>query len=340
MAEIRVGIIGTGGIGRDHAKRLTNKIAGCKVTAVSEVVEDLGRRVAEEYNCQYFKTGEELINYSEVDAIVIASINETHAQYVLESLKAGKPVFCEKPLATTAAESKRIMDEELKIGKRLVQVGFMRRFDKDYRDIKKVIDSGEIGEPLLVHATHRNMVHSPYWTSNNCVDTTGIHDIDILRWLLEEEYESCQLLTGKLNSLATTEAEEMIEPQMMILKTKKGTQIDVEINMTAPFGYDIQCEVVGEKGLVRLPDPSNIIKKINKVKETKIPDDWFTRFIDAYDVEFQEWIDRLIAGKECDGPSVWDGYVASVTIDAVNESRRKGGSVININIGEKPSLYK
>lgn len=169
-----------------------------------------------------------------------------------------KHVLCEKPLGTSAEECMEIVKAEAAGGKKLVQVGFMRRYDKGYRKLKEIIESGEIGEPLMIHCCHRNRVPGPQHTTDMTIKNSGIHEIDILRWLLGEDYESGQVLMAKQNQNAL---DGLKDPQIMLLKTKSGVRIDVEVNMNSHYGYDIQCEVVGEKGVIRLPDPISILKR-------------------------------------------------------------------------------
>ena len=112
----------------------------------------------------------------------------------LAAIAAGKPVFCEKPLAVTAEGCKRIVDAEAAKGKRLVQVGFMRPYDQGYRALKNVITSGEIGEPLMLHCAHRNPRVGENYTTNMAITDTLIHEIDVLRWLLDDDYVSVQVV--------------------------------------------------------------------------------------------------------------------------------------------------
>ena len=102
-----------------------------------------------------YKTGEELIHAPEVQAVVITSSDPSHAGYVLEALKAGKFVFCEKPLAQNAEDCEKIIAAETAHGRRLLQVGFMRRYDRGYAEMKRIIDSGELGAPLMIHPAGR-----------------------------------------------------------------------------------------------------------------------------------------------------------------------------------------
>ena len=127
---LKIGVIGCGAIGRDHIRRLRNLVPGATVAACSDYFRESAEKIAQQYDISHiFDTGDELIRSGEVDAVLIASSDTSHAGYVLESLKQGKPVFCEKPLAQTSADCEKIIEAELALGNRLVQVGFMRRYD-------------------------------------------------------------------------------------------------------------------------------------------------------------------------------------------------------------------
>ena len=128
-------------------------------------------------------TGQELINDDDVDAIIVCSWGPTHEEYVLAAIAAGKPVFCEKPLATTQEACRRIIDAEVAFGRRLVQVGYMRRYDRAYRALKAVVDSGEIGAPLMMHCTHRNPSVPGHYTRDMAITDTAVHEIDMVRWM-------------------------------------------------------------------------------------------------------------------------------------------------------------
>lgn len=332
--ELRIGVVGTGAIGEDHIRRLTEVITGARVVALSDINEENARRIAKKYNAVFYKTGNEVIWSPDVDAVLIASWDPTHAGYVLECIKAKKYVLCEKPLATSAEECLEIVNAEIQGKKKLVQVGFMRRYDTGYRELKEMLKSGIIGEPLMVHCCHRNRIPGPQHTTDMTIKNSGIHEIDVLRWLLDEEYESGQVLTVKQNKNAESELE---DPQIMLLKTKSGVRIDVEVNMNSHYGYDIQCEIVGEKGVIRLPDPNTILTKLSGRNSYEIYADWSFRFTRAYDIEIQQWIDS-IKGSGPVGPSAWDGYVACITADTLIEARKRE-TIEPIIIQPRPEFY-
>lgn len=332
---IRVGVIGCGSIGNQHIDRLLNKNSLTTVTLVCDYYVEAAKKTAERFGLRYVESVDELINSPEVDAVVITSSDESHAEYTLKCIKAGKYVFCEKPLSQTAKEAELMIQEELKQNRRLVQVGFMRRYDKGYMELKKAIEVGEIGEPLIINAAHRNISQAAGFETDYAITRVAIHEIDICRWLLNDEYDKVQVL--KVKQSRRTEGN-WLNPQIMILTTKSGQYINLEVQTDHCYGYDIQCEVVGEDGTLKLADPSAAVKRIGGKCSFGILDDWSKRFIDAYDVELEQWALDIKQGK-LTGPSTWDGYVSCVTADALIKSR-KTGTFEKVETIEKPELYK
>lgn len=331
---INVGIIGTGAIGREHIKRINNKVQGAQVVAVTDINAEVAKKIAKDIGAIFFETGEELIASDKVDAVVVTSWDPTHEHYVLETIKHGKYVFCEKPLATESEGCRRIVDAEIEYGKKLVQVGFMRRYDKGYIELKNMITSKKYGEPLMLHCAHRNPSANENYTTPMAVSQTAIHEIDVLRWLLDEDYASVQMLLPKQTS---NTHENLKDPQFIIFETKSGVTIDLEVFVNCRFGYDIKCDVVCETAEFGLTDPAFTKVKAEEKNYTRISPDWQTRFMDAYDYEFQLWINSVISG-ELTGPTAWDGYVASITMAACHEARETGKKV-NIELDERPALY-
>ena len=334
---LKVGIIGVGSMGTQHFLRLMNKIHGATVTAVSDINEAHAKEVIAPYpTVRFIADPITLINDPEVDAVVIVSIDSTHEEYCLEAIKCGKYIFCEKPLAQNAEDCEKIIAAETAHGKRLLQVGFMRRYDRGYAEMKRIIDSGELGAPLMIHACHRNVSQPDGFRTEMGVSNVAIHELDICRWLLGDEYESGQVLKVRQSACSTKGYD---NPQIVLLETKSGARIDVEVQVADAYGYDIQCQVVCEKGTVNLPDPYAVVKRANASRSFPILTDWKDRFIEAYDIELTHWVKTLEEKGEPDGPSAWDGYAACVAADALNRSRGTG-RFLPIETMEKPELYK
>lgn len=331
-----VGVIGCGAIGREHIRRLMELIPGVNVVACADFYPEAAKKIHALYGVEnIYETCTELIHADEIDGVVITSSDDSHAGYVMEAVRLGKQVFCEKPLATTSRECEEIMAEEIKQNKKLVQVGFMRRYDPGYSEMKQIIDSGELGEPLMIHACHRNVSQGAGFKTEMGITNVAIHELDICRWLLGEEYKNAQVLKVRQSSRSTKGYD---NPQIVLLETESGRRIDVELQVSDAYAYDIQCQVVCEKGTVNLPDPPMVRVKENARSCRELMTDWSKRFIDAYDIELKDWVLNASKGSP-KGPSSWDGYAACVAGDALNESRGTG-EFLPVKMIDKPNIYK
>ncbi len=333
---LKIGVIGTGMIGRDHTRRIQQVLAGAEVVALSDVNQASAASVRDDLapNAKLYDTGEALIAAPEVQAVLVTSWGATHEPYVLAAIAAGKPVFCEKPLATTAEGARRIVDAEVKFGKRLVQVGFMRRYDAGYVALKQAVEQ-HTGAPILVHAAHRNPAVPEAYVTPMAIHDTLIHEIDVFRWLLNDDYASARVLYPRN---AARSHSKLRDPQVVVLETKKGVLIDVEIFVNCAYGYDIQCEVVGEDGAAKLPEPMAIEMRLGAKRQNRILTDWKDRFVASYDVELQDFIGAASQGTAT-GPSSWDGYAAAVTSDACVQAQESNGQAVAIELPARPALY-
>lgn len=331
---VRVGVIGAGVMGADHVRILQESVSGAEVVAVSDVDPTRAAAAADLAGAMALTDGHLLIDQSDVDAVVIASPDDTHEDYVLACLAAGKPMLCEKPLATTTAGCRRIVETEAGIGRRLIQLGFMRRFDPGYVEMKRLLDAGDIGAPMMLHCVHRNAGSSPNLTSERVIISSAVHEFDVTRWLLGQEIIAATVHTGRSSSVAPAGAYDL---QLVVLETSGGVVVEAEVFVNARYGYDVRSELVGETGTLTLVPPSPVTIRASGAVRQPIAMDWRDRFADAYRIELQSWVDGVVAG-EVRGPTAWDGYAATAVADACIESLDRGGRAL-VAQEERPDFY-
>jgi len=333
---VRVGVIGVGMIGQDHIRRITQVLTGGVVTAVNDVDKARAGQVAAGLpGTSVHETAVGLIADDTVDAVLVASWGLAHEEQVVAAIAAGKPVFCEKPLAPSSAACQRIMDAEMAAGRRLVQVGFMRRYDAGYRAMKAALDDGGIGAPLLMHCAHRNPSVPPYgFTTDMIVSDSAVHEIDIVRWLFGEEIVATSVLRPRRSSQA---GDGLQDPLILVFETASGILVDDEVFVNARYGYDVRGEVVGESGTVALADLGETTLSAAGRRGVRVPADWRDRFIRAYDAELQDWLHAVAAGTSA-GPTSWDGYAAAAVTDAALEALRTGQRTA-VTMPERPDFY-
>jgi myo-inositol 2-dehydrogenase/D-chiro-inositol 1-dehydrogenase len=332
--QIAVGVIGTGGMGGMHAEVIQTEIASATLAAVADLDKERAEKVAEKSGAAVFADAEEMIRDEAVEAVVVASPDPTHAPLVKECLRLEKPVLCEKPLADSAEAALEVVEAEVELGRKLVQVGFMRRYDPQHVAAKEAIDAGTVGAPVVFKGWHRNADLDPGIDSEWVVINAMIHDIDSARWFIEEEIEEVYV-RGK--NTAPKLGEDVWDVQLVQFSTTGGRMGSIETNVVSNYGYEVGVEVVCERGIVGTALPAGAIVRQDHAASKRITEGWYDRFRTAYVTEVQEWVESAISGVPT-GSDAWDGYASLVVADACIASLRSG-TLQKVSKLDVPTLY-
>ncbi|MER6694242.1 Gfo/Idh/MocA family protein [Streptomyces minutiscleroticus] len=336
MSEpLGVAVLGAGRMGADHIRRLDRVVSGARVAAVGDPDRDRAEEAAAGIDGVSVHTeAEAALDAPGVAAVLIASPGPAHEEALLAAFARGLPVLCEKPMVPDAAGALRVVEAEARLGRRLAQIGFMRRYDTEYRRLKALLDSGRLGRPLMLHCTHRNVSSPPGFTSAMLVDSSVSHEIDAARWLLGQEPAAVTVLRPRSTARAP---EGLLDPQFVLLETEEGVLVDVEILVNSGFGYQVRCEAVCEAGSARIGEDHAMVVTTSGAASEEVPQDYLVRFAGAYDREVQEWVDATRRG-EVTGPGTWDGYAASATAEAGVRSQRTGART-TVELAPRPPLF-
>ena len=321
---LRIAVLGVGQMGAFHVDALTWRIRGAEVAVVSDFFADKAEEVAAAVGARAVQDPLAAINDPEVDAVLIASPGAAHEEQVRACLERGIPVLCEKPLTTDIDSAYALVRREAELERPLVQVGFMRRFDAEYVALKQLIASGGLGNPLLVHCTHRNPAVPDLFNSEYMMRDSVVHEVDVARFLLEEEITSVQVIRGVAASIAP---QGVSDPMIVIFETASGRIVTDEIYVRTGVAYEVRTEVVGERGSATIGlDQNLVVKTPGGHWGGHITPSFVERFGPAYDTELQRWADAAREGT-IDGPGSWDGYAAVAVCEAGVRAVRTGEKV-------------
>jgi myo-inositol 2-dehydrogenase/D-chiro-inositol 1-dehydrogenase len=316
--DIGIGIIGVGIMGRGHEFYLSDYIKGGKVVAIYDTNLATAQKVAKEVFKKtkilpkVYKDLSMILDDQLVKAVIIASPDNLHANHLEQAILAGKDVLCEKPLASKEKDARKVA-KLVRNSKSIVGIGFMRRFDRPYQDLKKEIESGKYGKVLQIRCTSRN-VSSPTTTTAMLLTNVAVHEIDIIRWLLDEEIVSVGVnfakTTGKANS-------NLSDPISVNCHTGSGVLATIDIYANSTYGYEVGMEVITENGSLVIEN----LGQLNIAYNFKLPTrkggtlhkDWMGRFKPAYIAELTAFVNSLQKRKlDKNFATVEDGLAASI----------------------------
>lgn len=333
---VRVAVIGTGRMGADHINRLTTQISGAEVTAIIDLDEEQARQAAKlAPDAEIFPDFNAAIEAAAMDAVLIASPGPAHEAAIMPALAAGLPILCEKPLTEDSVSSRRIVDAELKLDRPHIQVGFTRRFDAEYLEMRRLVEERDAGELLMLHCVHRNPTVPASYRPEMLIADSVVHEFDATSWLAGAAIRNVEVRHGRRNSLAR---DDMREPILVLFELTNDVLVDVEMNVNAQFGYQVTTEAVFEQGLARFGDPSGVQIFRNQQASFPVHHGHSDRLDGAFRNQLQTWINGIAQGNFVNGPNAWDGYQAARACEAGVKALNEGVRV-DIPVEERPAFY-
>lgn len=326
--SLRFAVLGAGRIGQVHARAISS-VAGAELIAIAEPFEAAAKAAQEKYGCE-IRTIDEVAASADIDAVVICTPTDTHANLIELFAKAGKAVFCEKPVDLSVERVKQAL-ATVEAEKATLMVGFNRRFDPDFMAVKAAIDNGTIGDVEMVTITSRDPGAPPaeyIKVSGGIFRDMTIHDFDMARWLLGEEVET-----------VVAQASNLVDPAIgslgdydsvnVILRTASGKQAVITNSRRATYGYDQRIEVLGSKGMVSAKNmaEANIqVATADGFSEPPLLNFFMTRYTAAYANEIAAFVKAVAEGTATPTTGL-DGLKALELADAALKSAQTGQAV-------------
>jgi myo-inositol 2-dehydrogenase/D-chiro-inositol 1-dehydrogenase len=318
---VKFALLGAGRIGKVHAKAITSN-PDARLVAVADAMAPAAEDIAKKHGCE-IRTIDAILKAKDVDAVVICTPTDTHADLIERFAKAGKAIFCEKPIDLSIKRVKACLATVEKTGARLM-VGFNRRFDPHFAAVKQAISAGRIGNVEMVQITSRDPGAPPpaYIKSSGGIfrDMT-IHDFDMARFLLGEEPVSVMAAASVLVDPQIGELGDF-DSVSVLLTTASGKQCSISNSRRATYGYDQRIEVHGSKGMIAAENQRPVsIEIANGSGYTRPPlhDFFMTRYTEAYAAEIAAFID-VVKKNKAPSPSGRDGLLALALAEAAIKS--------------------
>jgi len=329
---IGIGLIGAGRAGMIHARNFATRVPNAKMIAVSDVVEESARQAAVELGIGVWYTDwRELLTNSAIDAVVVVTPTKFHCEIVVEAARAKKHILCEKPMAMDREECLRMNEAAGANGVNL-QIGFMRRFDANFKRARELIDSGAIGQVVTV----KSLTHGPStpheWMydigkSNGPLAEVNSHDIDTLRWFTGSDAESLYAIAGNFRcDNARARYPDFYDTVLMNVRMKNGMLGNIDGAQGVQYGYDARVDIVGTDGHIEiggLAETSTLLYTKDKQFRGDTIKSWTNLFFEAYVNEDISFVQSIREGKLPEVSGI-DGMAAVDIVRAGNESIKTG----------------
>ena len=331
---VRLAVIGAGLMGADHARIVAEDLPGATLQVVCDMDVARAERVADALGAQDVASDPEaVIARTDVDAVIIASPDFTHTPLSLACIKAGKRVLCEKPLSQSSAECLTVMAAEQAAGARFVQLGFMRRYDQAYVEMRAALTSGQLGRALMMHNFHRNVATpAADFTGAMAITNSAPHEFDVVRHVLGCEYASIAVWQPK-------RSDGLVAPVVMTLETTDHQIVTIEINNNAAYGYDVRAELVGEAASIAMNHVAYTRQDRALTTNAAYETDWRGRYAEAYRRQNRAFLRFVQTGTYPEiASSAWDGYASSVVAETGARALREGRT-LPVTMFPKPEFY-
>lgn len=325
---IRIAVLGCGRIGRMHAANIAAH-PRAELAAVYDIHGPSAEAVSKEHGVHAAETADAVFASSDVDAVLVATVTGTHADYIEKAVDAGKPVLCEKPIDLSLDRVHQCADAVLSKGVP-IQIGFNRRFDPGHRAAQKAARSGEIGDLHQVIITSRDPGMPPrsyYEVAGGLFRDMIIHDFDLARYMLDEEPIEVFAIGGRLIDPALMDELDDYDTAMVIMRTASGKQCHINNSRTSTYGYDQRVELLGSTGMVISDNRrAHELRRYGGTEtDAALPylEFFIERYREAFDAEIEAFVDCIEQGRP---PEVGfeDGRRALILAEAAMKSAIEG----------------
>jgi myo-inositol 2-dehydrogenase / D-chiro-inositol 1-dehydrogenase len=309
-------------MGLHHLKIFQSLAPWAQITAVADSHPPFAKRAAAVApSARVFHDPLECLSHVDIDAAVVATADDTHHPIVDACITRGIYVLCEKPLTLSAEESLHLVKAERAGGRRLVQVGYMRRYGTDYRHLHDTARSGEVGQLILISQRHHNPLATNTFDAQQLIASSAVHDIDLFRWLTGEEISVVNCAAKESDDGSTVAV-------LVTLTSESGVLGVVELGRGPGMRYDVGLDLVGSAGNLTLAAPTMTTRAVaDGVAVQRLPDNWIERFDGAYRAQNAAWL-TAVMNNSIDGPSTYDGYATNAVADAALAALAAGGNQV------------
>ena len=297
--SLKMGLIGAGRIGLMHAEHLTSRVKSAELFIVADAFEEVAKECAERYAIPHFvQDYHAILDHPDIQAVVICSSTDTHAQIIEEAAQAGKHIFCEKPIALDLLSIDRALDTVERSGVKL-QIGFNRRFDANYRRVRQAVEQGAIGQPQLLHLISYDPDPPPVEyikVSGGIFLDMTIHDFDMARFLIGSEVEEIFVLASVLNNPAIGAAGD-VDTAVVMLQFTNGVIGTISNSRHAAYGYDQRLELLGSAGAISIGNnyPNTAIISDGRSVRRDLPLYFFIeRYSESFVTEMTAFVDAVL----------------------------------------------